>query len=167
MKLVLPAAFRQILQIVPTSLLFLVLSACASLPDPAQSNSDFISRYYEEVFNRRNLAFIDAACVPDVVGHGPGAEDRIQGVAAVRQFSAYVYEVYDDYSLEVDELVAQGDRVVVRATVNATHKPTGQRVRFFGLSIYRLEGGRIAEYWRAYDRLDLYDRQLGGWRPGS
>jgi predicted ester cyclase len=35
-----------------------------------------------------------------------------------------------------------------------------------GLTLYRLEDGRIREYWRAYDRHDLYDRQLDGWRPG-
>ncbi len=48
----------------------------------------------------------------------------------------------------------------------ATHRATGKPVHFFGLTLYRLEHGRILEYWRAYDRLDLYDRQLGGWRPG-
>jgi len=130
-----------------------------------QDNAAFLARYYDEVFNRRNLALLRESLHPDVVGHGPGAGDEVRGLEQVVAFSAYVWEIYDDYRLTVDEIVAQGDRVVVRATVAAVHRPTGRPVRFFGLTQYRLEEGKIREYWRAYDRLDLYDRQLAGWRP--
>lgn len=129
------------------------------------ANAALMRRYYEEVFNRRNLGFLRAHLHPEVVGHGPGADDVVRGAEQVVAFSAYVYEVYDDYRLTVDDVVAEGDRVVVRGSVTALHTPTGRRVRFFGITIYRLEDGRVREYWRAYDRHDLYDRQLGGWRP--
>ena len=46
-------------------------------------------------------------------------------------------------------------RTVVRGTVIATHIPTG------------IECSLTREYWRCYDRHDLYDGQLGGWRPGA
>jgi len=128
-------------------------------------NAALMERYYDEVFNRRNLAFLREHVHPEVIGHGPGAEDEVRGVEQVAAFSAYVYEVYDDYRLTVEDIVAQGDTVVVRGSVAAVHKPTGKPVRFFGLTLYRLEHGKICEYWRAYDRHDLYDRQLGGWRP--
>jgi predicted ester cyclase len=122
-------------------------------------------RYYEEVFNRRNLAFLHEHLHPDVVGHGPGADDIVRGAGQVAAFSMYVFEAYDDYRFTLEATIAQGDRVVVRGSVTATHRATGKPVRFFGLTEYRLEAGKIREYWRAYDRLDLYDRQLGGWRP--
>lgn len=130
-----------------------------------QDNAAFMARYYDEVFNRRNLALLRECLHPEVVGHGPGAGDEVRGLEQVAAFSAYVWEVYDDYRLRVDDVLADGDRVVVRATVDAVHRPTGRTVRFFGITQYRLESGKIREYWRAYDRLDLYDRQLGGWRP--
>lgn len=129
------------------------------------ANAALMRRYYDEVFNRRNLGFLRAHLHPEVVGHGPGADDVVHGAEEVVAFSAYVYEVYDDYRLTVDDVVAEGDRVVVRGSVTALHRPTGRRVRFFGITIYRLEDGRVREYWRAYDRHDLYDRQLGRWRP--
>lgn len=143
----------------------LLLSGCDTNDAETSANEQLIARYYEEVFNQRNLDFIREAMRDDVVGHGPGMEDRANGIEQVAAFSAYVYEIYDDYQLTVDELFGQGDRVQVRATVTAVHKPTGRPVRFFGLSVYRIQGGQIAEYWRAYDRLDLYERQLDGWRP--
>jgi predicted ester cyclase len=133
--------------------------------DEARSNAALMARYYDEVFNRRNLDFLRAHLHLEVVGHGPGADDVVRGVEAVVAFSTYAWEVYDDYRLTVEDVVAAGDRVLVRGSVTALHKPTGRPVRFFGLTLYRLESGLVREYWRAYDRLDLYDRQLGGWRP--
>jgi ketosteroid isomerase-like protein len=131
----------------------------------AMGNAQLMQRYYEEVFNRRNLAFLREHVHPDVVGHGPGVDDVLRGVEQVAAFSAYVFEAYDDYRFTLEETVAEGDRVTVRGRVAALHRATGKPVQFFGITIYRLDGGRIREYWRAYDRLDLYDRQLGGWRP--
>ena len=128
-------------------------------------NAALMERYYDEVFNRRNLAFLREHVHPEVIGHGPGIEDEVRGVEQVAAFSAYVYEIYDDYRLTVEDIVAQGDTVVVRGSVAAVHKPTGKPVRFFGLTLYRLENGRIREYWRAFARHDLYDRQLAGWLP--
>jgi predicted ester cyclase len=132
----------------------------------AEANAALMRRYYEEVFNRRNLAFLREHLHPEVVGHGPGIDDEVRGAAQVEAFSAYVFDVYDDYRFTLEDTVAEGDRVVVMGRVEAMHRATSKPVRFFGLTMYRLEGGRIREYWRAYDRLDLYDRQLGGWRPG-
>jgi predicted ester cyclase len=133
----------------------------------ADRNAALMARYYDEVFNRRNLDFLREHVHPDVVGHGPGVDDEVRGIDQVAAFSAYVFEVYEDYSLTVEDVVAQDDRVVVRGRVSAVHRPTGRPVRFFGLTQYRLERGRIREYWRAYDRHDLYDHQLGGWRPAG
>ncbi len=129
------------------------------------ANAALMRRYYEEVLNRRNLAFMREHLHEDVVGHGPGVDDVVRGAEQVAAFSAYVYQVYDDYRFTVENVAAEGDRVVVRGSVRATHKPTGRPVRFFGITEYRIEDGLIREYWRAYDRHDLYERQLGGWRP--
>ena len=129
---------------------------------PADANAALMRRYYEEVFNRRNLAFLREHLHPEVEGHGPGVDDEVRGIDQVAAFSAYVFEAYDDYRFTLEETVAEGDRVVVRGRVEARHRATGKPVRFFGITVYRLEGGLIREYWRAYDRLDLYDRQLGG-----
>jgi len=131
----------------------------------ADRNAELMRRYYDEVFNRRNLAFMRAHLHPEVVGHGPGADDELRGAEQVAAFSAYVYEVYDDYRLTVESVTTAHDGPVARGRVEALHKPTGRRVRFFGITEYRIEDGLIREYWRAYDRHDLYDRQLGGWRP--
>ena len=126
----------------------------------------FMRRFYDEVYNHRNVHFLRQHLHPDVLGHGPGVADVIEGIETVVAFSQYVYEVYADYHLDVNNVVADGDHVVVRGTVTASHIPTGRPVSFCGMTLYRFDDGLIREYWRCYDRHDLYDRQLGGWRPG-
>ena len=130
-------------------------------------NTRLMRTFYDEVYNRRNVDFLREHLHPDVEGRGPGIDDVVSGVDQVVAFSQYVYKVYDDYHLEVNDAVGDGDRVVVRGTVTATHKPTGKPVRFCGMTMYRLEDGLIKHYWRCYDRYDLYDVQLDGWRPES
>lgn len=129
------------------------------------ANAELMTAYYDQVYNHRNIDFLRAHLHAEVIGCGPGINDEVRGIDQVVAFSQYVYEVYADYRLEVNDVVASGDQVVVRGTVTATHVPTGQAVAFCGMTLYRLQDGLIREYWRCYDRLDLYERQLGGWRP--
>jgi predicted ester cyclase len=71
------------------------------------------------------------------------------------------------YVLASEELVAQGDRVAVRARFQGTHAgdlmgiaPTGKSVDVPFIIIYRLAGGRIAEHWMSIDQLEVL-KQLG------
>jgi len=129
------------------------------------SNAKLMTHYYDQVYNHRNVDFLRKHLHESVVGHGPGHADQVSGIDEVVAFSEYVYKLYEDYHLEVNNVVADGDHVVVRGTVRAKHIPTGKSVSFCGMTLYRLENGLIREYWRCYDRLDLYDTQLQGWRP--
>jgi predicted ester cyclase len=72
-----------------------------------------------------------------------------------------------DLSAKLEDLVAEGDKVVVRFTAEGTHDgtllgvpPTGKRMRISGISIYRLAEGKFVEHWEEGDRLGLL-QQLG------
>jgi predicted ester cyclase len=67
----------------------------------------------------------------------------------------------------VEDLIAEGDKVVARWRSRATHQgdymgipPTGKEVEFTGISFYRIEEGKIAESWTVKDQLGLM-RQIG------
>ena len=130
-----------------------------------EDNASLMRRYYDGVYNRRNVEFLSQHLHPEVASNGPGIHDQVRGIEEVVAFSQYVYQVYRGYHLEVNGVVEQGDRVVIRGTVIATHIPTGRPCSFCGLTLYRLQDGLIREYWRCYDRHDFYDVQLDGWRP--
>ena len=95
----------------------------------------------------------------DYVGHlGSADVDRDELERLERQFHA----AFPDAQHSIDDLIAEGDRVVLRTTARATHRgtfegiaPTGRTVEFTGLVVYRIQGDRIAESWGEIDFLRL------------
>jgi len=74
---------------------------------------------------------------------------------------------WGDWRVEVDEVIAEGDRVMLRWTFHGTQQgeylgypATGRQVSHTGINIFRIENGKIAEMWDLYDRLWLW-QQLG------
>jgi predicted ester cyclase len=86
---------------------------------------------------------------------------------AARQQAADFRQGFPDVVSTLEDLIAEGDKVVARWRARATHQgeymgvpPTGKEVEFTGISVYRIEGGRIAESWTIEDELGLM-RQIG------
>jgi steroid delta-isomerase-like uncharacterized protein len=68
------------------------------------------------------------------------------------------------YKLDVQDIFAGGDKVAVRFVVRGTHQgelfgapPSNRALNLRGIEIYRLVGGKIAEYWGEYDMSELFD----------
>ena len=86
---------------------------------------------------------------------------------AARQEAADFRRGFPDAVSIIEDLIAEGDMVAARWSSRATHlgeylgvPPTGNQVEFTGISVYRIEGGRIAESWTEEDELGLM-RQIG------
>ncbi len=86
---------------------------------------------------------------------------------AAKQDAANFRRGFPDLESTIEDLIAEEDKVVVRWRCRATHQgeymgipPTGNRVDFTGISVYRIEAGKIAESWGVSDLLGLM-RQLG------
>ncbi len=75
---------------------------------------------------------------------------------------------FPDLNATVEDVVAEGDKAVTRVTVRGTHQgeieefgpPTGRQVAIEGITIHRIEGGKIVEEWERYDNLGVM-QQLG------
>lgn len=101
----------------------------------------------------------DSFIAPDYVGHlGAVTMDRAELERLERQFCA----AFPDAHHTIDDLIAEGDRVVLRTTASATHDGdfegiprTGRTVTFTGLVVYRIVGDKIAESWGEIDFLRL------------
>jgi predicted ester cyclase len=98
------------------------------------------------------------------------APDRVEDA---KQEAANVRRGFPDLESTIEDLIAERDKVVAHWRAQATHRgeyldipPTGNRVNFTGISIYRIEGGKIAEWWGVSDLLGMM-QQLGAVRePG-
>jgi steroid delta-isomerase-like uncharacterized protein len=113
-----------------------------------------------------NLDVLDEIYAPDLVWHDPGQD--IQGIEEARQFVTMYKSAFPDLNATVEDTIAEGDKVVTRWTVRGTHQgeieefgpPTGRQMELKGITIHRIEGGKIVEEWNAYDNLSVM-QQLG------
>jgi steroid delta-isomerase-like uncharacterized protein len=121
---------------------------------------------FEVIFNRHQVERAGEFYAPDYLDHaaGPGQAPGLDG--AKQKWTAYIAGV-PDMRATVQDLVAEADKVAAVWTVEGTHQgdllgvpATGKHFRFVGISIYRLDGGKIAEQLEQWDKLDLL-QQLG------
>jgi predicted ester cyclase len=136
-----------------------------------EANEALVRRLFDTVWSTGNVAVVDELLAPSFVDHaaamGGGDASREGFKLQVRQFRT----AFPDGRSEIEDLIAAGDRVVARWTDGGTHlgewqgiAPTGKRVSFSGIDIYRIQDGRVIEYWCSEDELGLL-RQVGGLGP--
>jgi predicted ester cyclase len=112
-----------------------------------EQNKAIVRRFVMEVLTGRNLGLADEILAPNYVNRLTGAD-----LAAFKGFLTGMSNAFSDLQLEIDDLVAEGDSVVARWRMEATHSgslmgesPTGKRISSRGLTYYRLVNGRILE----------------------
>jgi steroid delta-isomerase-like uncharacterized protein len=118
------------------------------------------------MINRKNLTIIDSDMAADFVDH-EAAPGLAPGRAGVHQFVSGLHQLCPDMHVTIEDMIAEGDRVVVRNTWRGTHTgplfgipPTGKSFVLKGIVIWRIRDGRICERWATLDQLGLR-QQLG------
>ena len=137
----------------------------------AEENKAMARRYWDEVWSTGNVAIVDEIFATDNIFH-PGVGTASRGTEALKQGPTRWRTAFPDFRSTIDDIFAEGDKVVVRWTVRGTHRgnieipsvgtipPTGKQVSFAGMDIYHLRGGKIVEAWRHWSSLQLV-QQLG------
>jgi steroid delta-isomerase-like uncharacterized protein len=139
-----------------------------STQEEARNKATF-TRFHDAV-NSGNAELIskmiDELVEPDATIRTPVPLD-VSGAAALKHVWAVLLQAFPDLHLTVEDMIAEGDKIVVRNTVTGTHRgeylglpPTGKPVKYNEIFIFRLEGGRVAETWGV---VDVYSqlKQLG------
>jgi steroid delta-isomerase-like uncharacterized protein len=127
-----------------------------------EENKRVVRRWYDEVLNGPSFAVADEIVAENFVING----DPV-GREGIKQAAAWVRSIFPDLHVTVEDVVAEGDRVVTRFTAHATHRgeflgvaATGRPVTLSGIHVDRLVDGRIAERAESVDLLALL-RQIG------
>lgn len=131
-----------------------------------RTNLEIARSVSEEVWGKGNAALIDELYAENFVDLNP-----IPGVPGTReglkmQLVAY-RQAFPDMNTTVNDMVAEGDKVVIRFTIRGTHTgdmmgipPTGKSGEIAGITMLRLEDGKIVEEFSLADMMTLY-QQLG------
>ena len=132
----------------------------------AQDNRAVLDRINEEAFRQGNTGVIDELVSDDFVEHNPmpGVEGTREGF---KQMVAGLHQAFPDFDTQVQDQIAEGDKVVERWTAGGTHQgefmgipATGRHIEIEGMDISRLADGRIVEHWTQMDALAMM-QQLG------
>ncbi|UOK64391.1 ester cyclase [Paenibacillus sp. OVF10] len=128
-----------------------------------------VRTFFEEVRSGRNPDYASNVMAEQVLAHQVISEDEVTVTRTPSDYADHVREMieaYGEFSLEILELLTQGDKVYVRWRQTGTHidevdgySPTNLPVIEIASAVYRVENEQIAEYWIQIDRLGI-ERQL-------
>jgi ketosteroid isomerase-like protein len=123
------------------------------------ANKALVRRVFEEIIPNGDTAAMREVMDPDFLDHDP-LPGQPPGGAGGEYVVSTMHTAQPDLRFTIDDLLAEGDRVVIRWTLHGTNTgpmlgrpPTGQPVEFAAIVIFRIADGRLAERW-------------AGWKPG-
>ena len=122
-----------------------------------EENKAIFRRYIEEVWNRTNLELVDEI-FDRYLTHQPDGPTLERGPEDVKRFVGEFRVAFPDLRISIDDQIAEGDKVMVRATLRGTHQrefrgmaPTGKEIKERGFSLFRFsEEGKVVESWDSY-----------------
>jgi steroid delta-isomerase-like uncharacterized protein len=130
-----------------------------------EQNQALVRRCFEEL-DKMNLSVLDEVCAPDYVVYFPGTPGPMSREAIKPVWSTF-FGAFPDLRHTIEDLFAEGDKVVVRLTIRGTHRsefqgipPTGKAIVMASMNIFRCTGGKIVEQRIEYDALGML-QQLG------
>src|ERR1700694_2248271 len=134
----------------------------------SDQNKNVARRYVEGIWKKGSLGVIAELVAPTATFHDPSVPGgKFTGPQGVRQFVQIYRGAFPDVQLAINDLIAEGDKVVTRWTATGTHKgelmgiaPTGKRVTVTGCDIEQYQDGKVVEAWASYDMLGML-QQLG------
>ena len=133
----------------------------------AEENKAIVRRFYAEVLNGKNMDVIDELVDPGFIDHAapphPGTD-----VQFLQQFWPHVWRgAFPDWFIDVQDLVAEDDKVVGRYVAGGTHQgdfmgfpASGKKISVTGMNEFRLANGKIVEEYGNMDMMALM-QQLG------
>ena len=131
-----------------------------------EENKALSRRVIEELINEQKPALADELIDTNFVDHGIAGKG-FKGPEGFKQYVTTLITAFPDLRLTIDDMVAEGDRVVMRLTARDTHNgdfmgiaPTGKKIAVQAMGIDRFAGGKAVELWLSIDGAGIL-QQLG------
>jgi predicted ester cyclase len=135
----------------------LLLAAVSASAADQVANKQLYRDCLETIINKRQPAAAERCFTVDFIEHNPNLP---QGLAGRKQFVANLLAGFSDYHAEIQEMLAEGDRIVVRTLWTGTQDgpflgqpASGRKLRFTTADFFRIENGKLAEHWDVVDSL--------------
>jgi steroid delta-isomerase-like uncharacterized protein len=137
----------------------------------AEENRVIVQRWIEEIWNKGNLAVADEIVAANYANYDPVGPMLEPGRSGFKKLVALYRTAFPDLQFTIEDIVAEGNKVVIRWKARGTHRAdpmgipaTGREATTVGISINRIFNGEIVEHRTNWDVLGLM-QQLGVMRP--
>ncbi len=131
-----------------------------------EENKAVVRQFIDQVANQGKVDRVHDFISPEWIDH-TGAAGQAPGIENSMRAAAMFRTAFPPWHTEIEDMIAEGDKVMFRGTSSGTHRaefmgvpPTGKLVSMSGVHIMRLANGKIIEHW-AYSDMMGFMRQLG------
>jgi predicted ester cyclase len=132
-----------------------------------EDNKAIVRRVFDEIYNQGNYDVADELIAPDYTSHNGGSHTLV-GVEGVKKSASQQRHTFPDLHSFIDDLIAEGDKVVIRGRDRVTHvneimgcPPTGRTFDITWMQIVRVENGKLVESWWEMD-MEQFRELLSG-----
>ena len=135
-----------------------------------EENKAAVRRFFEEFANQGNASVVDEIFSPTCVMHAADGAD-ISGIEGAKTGYPRFRTAFPDVTYTIEDMMADGDKVAFRMTIEGTHtgklgniEPTGKKIKMTRFALIRFENDKWVEGWVLTNTLGLY-QQLGAIPP--
>ncbi len=132
-----------------------------------ETNKILIERYFNDIWNNRNLNLLDEIISQDYINHSPSIPNPQPGPKGLKPIIEEMFTGFPDLHYDILDLIITEDKVASRLNVTGTHKQklwgieaAGKQFNVSQINIERIKDGKIIEHWRLTDELSFM-KQLG------
>jgi steroid delta-isomerase-like uncharacterized protein len=133
----------------------------------SNANKAMVRRFVEDVKNKRHLEQLGEIFHADYREHNATVSSFGPGVEGYKNFLTHLFTAFPEDKVTIDEIVAEGNLVVYRATETGTHKAeflripaTGKSATWTEIQFFKFREGKVAEHWIDVDLFSWF-QQLG------
>jgi steroid delta-isomerase-like uncharacterized protein len=131
-----------------------------------EQNKELISNFFEEL-DKGNAEIVKEIFASDVKSYWPSGSTVPTSQEELFEMTKMFLNAFADLNHTIEEIIAKGDKVIIRFIVRGTHQaelqgipPTGNKIEFSVISVLRFENGKVVEQWQESDALGMM-QQLG------
>jgi steroid delta-isomerase-like uncharacterized protein len=168
---------KKYLYVVPLVLVFCFTIACQDkaakaeleklkAKETSELKNEVLFRQFHKALDSQDIGRFISFLAPGAVCHGAGPQEDLTAENAA-QFLQPFFQAFPDLTHTIEDIYSKGDKVVARILIQGTHKaelmgipPTGNRVRYYQISMAQIVDGKVKEGWRITDSLGMM-QQLG------
>jgi len=137
------------------------------MPAQGEGQRSLVMKFYDEVMNQFKLDVADKYIAMDAIDHDAQMDPQKSTLENFKMFMTMMHTGFPDMKIKVEDVISEGDKVVVRFRLTGTHKgmfmgmnATNKPIDIMAVDIFRMANGKFIEHWGFMDS-GMMMQQLG------